>query len=328
MNNPYKLLGVSPTATDEEIKRAYRDKCRENHPDHGGSTELMAELNLAYKKIDTAEHRAAYDAANSFSTTFSMWESVFGKSDVAKNFGNAPAANKKMRNGSDISVKVKIDMETFINGTNFMTVPYEKTNECLMCSGTGIAKQCRCPKCGGIGKVHSIKRSDAATIDRVVQCRTCHGTGAQVLEKCEHCDGTGETIKRSTYSFRYTPFMREMTIVGKGNEGAYGGENGKLLIKFDVTAAENVTIDDAIHYLLYINPEDAVLGAVKDIELGGRLVNITIPATGELNGEVIIDNIFDSGMQLKVSYRPMDEDVNDENIISSYKTLRENRKRI
>ena len=325
--NPYKLLGVSPLASDEEIKKAYRAKSMECHPDHGGSTDQMAELNAAYKKIDTPEHRKMFDQANSFSTTFNMWETIFGESNVAKNFGEAPTVNKKAKNGTDITVNVNIPLETFIFGSNFMTVSYKKVNECLMCSGTGIAKKCKCAKCGGVGKVHTIKQTDIAKIDRVVQCRICKGTGEQVLAKCDPCEGTGEMVKDASYSFRFKPGTTEMEIVGKGNEGMYDGENGSLILHFSIECPDGISFsDNKLHYRVLVHPEDVVLGAVIDAEICGRMLNLSIPATGVHAGDFTIANLFGSGIEMVVHYDMLPEDISNELVISAYKTLRSTRK--
>lgn len=299
MINVYRILNVPATATDAEIKAAYKKLSRELHPDHGGDPEAMARLNEAYNLINTTEKRKKYDSANAFGTSFRQWETIFGKSDVAKNFGNAPSSEAPGVRGSDIKLNVNIPLKSFFSGERFMSVKYEKRLECLECSGTGIHSKHKCPVCGGTGKVRKVTLDCR---DQVMKCTSCDGTGEVVKERCEACSGEGYSVKQCTHSFTYAPKMLKMCVTGKGNEGSCGGENGNLDIAF-IPGDDGVSYHDQAFWMeMGIHPEDFLLGVTVDFDFGGKMVVYHLEPQLTFDAKVAIPNVCGTEMPLNLHF--------------------------
>ena len=256
----YDILGVSITDSDEDIRKAYLKLCRENHPDKGGSSERMAEITKAYAQIDTPEKRKEYNTRNAWVYEFNLFSSVLGRPTVAQNFGKKPIERKAV-NGTDIELHVKIPFSVFLGGYPGMMVEYDRDKVCLECDGTGAKQAARCSHCGGSGRVRNEHTR------RLNKCSVCDGTGIKISEKCPMCDG-GKVRKHVKTMIDYRPGMLEAELVGKGNSGMHGGQNGKLFVRFQVDFPEWFR-DEGGKYVIdgpEIWPEDLVLG--KWVEVG------------------------------------------------------------
>jgi molecular chaperone DnaJ len=302
MKDAYAVIGVPRKATDEEILAAYKKRARELHPDHGGSPEQMAELNEAYARIKTPELRRKYDASHSFSSTMATWSAAMGKSDVARNFGNAPEwSDPRKTDGTDVPVNVEIPMETFVKGTPLMTVSYTVEHECLECSGTGGDHLETCPECHGERKVRTVTNEG----DRVLTCRRCTGTGMVPVGKCAVCGGTGHTSKQVSHSFHYRKGTMDMTVKGKGNGGVHGGANGDLLMEFHPKATDHLSFDgDRFRYVHRIPVEGFILGQAVEIEYPGPLMVKTVPAGKEYGYRETVDDFMGLGYPCDFVFLP------------------------
>jgi len=233
MLNPYTILGVTRSMGDDEIKKAYRALAIKYHPDHYESDDAtlkMAEINEAYNKIKTKELRDKYDKEMSFCSDFGLWSTLFGKSNIAKDFGKNPVDKKLQKNGKNITKTVVVPEEQ-LNNPSKITLKYKRNTSCYYCSGTGSTKYRSCTKCGGTGKVRTIIRDDNTLKDKILTCSVCNGSRLESIETCNHCNGKGVEEKEITIAFNHNGKDREYTVIGKGHSGINNGTNGNLIIK-------------------------------------------------------------------------------------------------
>lgn len=326
MQDVYAILGVSRTATDEELHKAYKRKAREMHPDHGGNLDAMAMLNEAYSMVKTPELRKKYDSSHSFSTTMATWSAAMGKSTVARDFGKKPVhSDPRMKSGTDIQVSVEVSMEAFINGASVMTVEYEVENECLECSGTGGTSLEICQACGGKGKTREIS---PMLVDSVVMCTKCHGVGRVPVGKCSVCGGTGRSKKKTKHTFRYKRGTLAMIVVGKGNGGLYGGPNGRLLLAFHPKETDKLSFDgEKFIYEDTIPVEDFILGTHVEMVYPGPMCMIPVNGGNKYDFTYICENLANTGYQCLIKLRPAVEP-DPEKVAEPLKQMREMRKDI
>lgn len=329
MIDVYGILGVEPTATDDEIHRAYKELARKHHPDKGGDPKVMEEITEAYAQVKTPELRRKYEIernGNEFTVKFKWMEKVFGASHVAENFGNAPSDDRCGERGEDISVNANVPLEDFIFGKYGVEVTYSKVSECLMCSGLGGAKTVNCPRCGATGKIVFRKKEK--------ECPKCKGRGNVVEGECPVCQGAGSTTKECTYSFDLTPGLTHTTAVGKGNEGKSGGPNGDLLIEVnplpDETRGMEAFLSNEgfpfINITRRVHPEDFILGTSLDFDIYGRLLVVDVPPdTLDFSYCYPVENLFNTGLKALVNVELAPEDPG-EWLKDAYSALRTARK--
>ncbi len=230
MDNAYAVLEVSVTASDAEIKAAFRRLARKWHPDkNGGDQEKMTRLNDAFKLIGTPEARHKYDTDNAWVREFDVLSDVFGRPDVARNFEKAPEKNSRAVRGADVTVTVPVDIVEFCSH-RMADVPYDRKNTCPMCGGSGRKSMIKCSACKGLGKVRSI---DSSSSDVIMKCRRCKGTGFVPGKKCSACGGTGTVKSKKSVRIPVPAYSPSVVKVGLGDGGAFGGENGNLTVVFE-----------------------------------------------------------------------------------------------
>lgn len=289
--NPYTVLGVKTSASAEEIKKAFRKLCRDNHPDKGGTEDMMAELNEAYAILSDPEKRKDFDRKHSWSNEFNLYASVLGRPTVAQNFGKKPVSRTAV-NGADIHLKVNIPLSVYLNGCHSMPVQFERVSICLECDGTGAKRAVKCGNCAGIGKARD------PNTHRLRKCPKCGGTGINVLEKCPCCNG-GERRRMVNLDLVYLPGMTETKVTGKGNSGRYGGCNGNLLVRFNPALPEGCFIDGNVLVVEgpEIYPEDLILGKWIDLQLGDTKLRTHIPPNSPSSD---VETLAASGLKMRV----------------------------
>jgi molecular chaperone DnaJ len=253
----YEVLGVPRTASAEEIKKGYRVKAKELHPDRNadnpGAEAQFKEVNEAYDVLKDADRKAAYDrfghaafdgsmggggrgpggraGQGDFSSSFSdVFEDIFGDFMGARG-GRGPRAQR----GSDLRYNLRISLEEAYRGLQkAITVP--SSIACEVCSGTGAeggAEPVSCPTCAGMGKVRA--QQGFFTIERT--CPTCSGSGRIVKNPCKACQGAGRTEKERQLSVNIPVGVETGTRIrlgGEGEAGLRGGPAGDLYIFIEV----------------------------------------------------------------------------------------------
>ena len=244
----YEVLGVSKNATDDEIKRAYRKKAKECHPDlhpdDKGAVERFKELNEANEVLSDPDKRARYDqfgfedpmagmggAENPFSGGFG-----FGMGDIFDQLFNGGMGTRTSRNqgpvqGNDLRYELKITFEEAAKGCE-KSFEIFRNELCETCKGSGAkpgTSPVTCTSCKGSGQI----RQSSGWMTTVRTCPMCGGSGKTVKDKCTACGGSGRTRKKRTVTVKVPAGIDDgQTIImnGQGEPGQRGGPNGDLYI--------------------------------------------------------------------------------------------------
>lgn len=302
----YEVLGVGKTATADEIKRAFRKKAVEHHPDKGGDDEKFKEINEAYETLKDDGKRKQYDqfghafnGAGSGQNPFSggaggqQYQVDFGDIDLGDIFGSFFGGGQRRsqpNRGNDIETRLSIDFKDAVFGAE-KTIALELDDLCNRCDGTRAepgSKIGQCKTCGGKGQVVQTQRTILGNIQQASICPTCKGAGEVPEKLCTQCSGKGVEHKRREMKIKIPAGVNDnatIRIAGKG-EALAGGPYGDLYlhisvkphprferINFDITSAQN------------INLVQAVLGDEIEVETIDGVVKMKIPA-GTQSGQV------------------------------------------
>lgn len=284
----YSILEVTREVSAEELKRAYRKKAMEVHPDrHGGDKGkelLFKEVNEAYATLSDPQKRAHYDrfGSNDMGDRFGDSQGGFHTnmdfSDIFESFfggGQAGGTRRKAGGieGEDIEIRVKLDFAEALAGLK-KTVSYTRKVVCIECTGTGAKKGTEpkeCSQCRGAGQVRRRTQTIFGIMEQMGICDMCHGTGKIITDKCTKCHGERrETLKTEKEIDIPAGIDDGMTIKvrGEGNDGI-GTKSGDLYITFNIPdSIDGLTREDTnLFYTLEIDPVEAVLGTKKILKL-------------------------------------------------------------
>lgn len=296
----YEVLGVSKTATDAEIKSAFRKLAKKYHPDvskEPDAAEKFKEAQEAYAVLSDASKRQQYDqfghaafeqsyGANGgydfsgfdFSDIFSdLFGSGFG---FGSSFGGRGNSNRA-RKGADRLIRMDLTFDEAAFGTH-KTLNVNIDTKCEECGGLGGKGEKTCSECKGKGVVNKEQSTLFGTFMTRTTCSKCNGTGHTYESKCSKCRGTGRINQNKELDVKIPAGVdtgNRLRLAGKGEAGVNGGPNGDIYIEFHVKKHPLFERDDADIYLtLPITITDAVLGAKVDIPTLFGAVKLTIPA--------------------------------------------------
>lgn len=252
----YEVLGVSKTATDADIKKAFRVLAKKYHPDmHPGDKECeekFKEAQEAYAVLSDPEKRKQYDqfghaafdggagGAGGFDFSGMDMGDIFG--DIFGDFfgGGRRRANDGPMKGQNLRTSVRITFEEAVFGCE-KEIEMVLKDECKTCHGTGAKPGTNpetCPKCGGKGKVVFTQQSFFGTVQNVQSCPDCNGSGKIVREKCSDCRGTGYIASKKKIQVSIPAGIdngQSVRIREKGEPGTNGGPRGDLLVEVVVS---------------------------------------------------------------------------------------------
>lgn len=253
----YEVLGIQKGASDDEIKKAYRQMAKKYHPDlNPGDKEAEArfkEVNEAYEVLSDKQKRARYDQYGQAGVDPNfgaggyqgygfdnididlgdIFSSFFGGGGSRRQNPNAP------RRGSDISASVIISFEEAAHGCK-KQVDVHVISVCDDCRGSGAAKGTfpkTCPTCGGSGQERRQQRTPFGVVQTQTVCSRCRGRGTIIDTPCRTCEGTGHVRKPSVIGINIPAGIDDGQIIsigGKGNAGSNGGPAGDLQISVSV----------------------------------------------------------------------------------------------
>ena len=301
----YEVLGVEKNATADQIKKAYRRKAIEYHPDKNpGNKEAedkFKEAAEAYEVLSNPDKRARYDqfghagmsgaAGNggpfggfsggmSMDDIFSMFGDIFaGHSGFGGGFGGGYSSNQQRRfRGADLRVKVKLNLKEISTGVE-KKFKLKKYVQCSHCHGTGAEGNSgteTCPTCNGTGSVIRNQQTILGTMQTRVTCSTCGGEGKIIKEKCKECSGEGIVYGEEVVTVKIPAGVAEgmqLTMNGKGNAGKHNGIPGDLLILIEEETNKELIRDedDLIYNLLLSFPTAALGGAVEIPTVDGKV---------------------------------------------------------
>ncbi len=298
----YEVLGVSRDASQDEIKKAYRKKALENHPDRNpgdkAAEERFKEAAEAYDVLSDPEKRQRYDrfghegasgasgggfggANMNMDDIFSMFGDIFGGhfGGFSGFGGNAHAGAGAQTHGSDLRVRLKLSLEEINTGVN-KKLKLKKYVACSHCHGSGAAagtKYRTCTRCGGQGVVEERMRSLLGMmVNSRSVCPECGGTGKVITEKCRECRGEGVILSEETIEVRIPAGVAEgmqVKISGGGNAARRGGIPGDLQVVIE-ELPHNVFVregNDLLYNLRLSFPDAALGGSVEIPTLDGKV---------------------------------------------------------
>ena len=279
----YEVLGVSKTASDDEIKKAFRTLAKKYHPDmHPGDKECeekFKEAQEAYAVLSDAEKRKQYDqfghaafdgtggGAGGFDFSGMDMGDIFG--DLFGDFfggGSRRRTNDGPMKGSNLRTSVRITFEEAIFGCE-KEIEMVLKDECHTCHGTGAKPGTTpetCPKCGGKGKVVFTQQSFFGTVQNVQTCPDCGGSGKIIKDKCPDCRGTGYIASKKKIQVSIPAGIdngQSVRIREKGEPGINGGPRGDLLVEVVVSRHPTLQRQDmSIYSTAQISFAQAALG--------------------------------------------------------------------
>ncbi len=290
----YEVLGVSRTASQEEIKKAFRRLAMQYHPDRNkepGAEERFKEINQAYEVLSDPEKRAAYDrfghagVGNGMGATGFEGFNFGGFGDIFDAFfgGTMTRTRRGPVRGADLRVNLTLSFEEAVFGAE-KQVEVTRNETCTICGGTGAepgSRPERCPTCNGMGEIRRVQQSIFGQFVNVATCERCRGEGRVITQPCRECRGTGRQRRTRTLVVRIPAGVdtgSQIRLSGEGDAGAQGGPPGNLYILIHVQPHPYFKRDeDDILYELRINVAEAALGTEKRVPTVDGEVLLKIP---------------------------------------------------
>ena len=317
--NYYEILGVSKSATQEEIKKAFHKLAHKYHPDKGGDEKKFKEVNEAYQVLSNQQKRAQYDqfgrvfengapnqgADQNFDFSW-MWgnrsqgDTEFDSEDLGNIFeeflgfgGGQRRAKKDFKKGKDIQVDIEIPLENTLKAT-IERVNLSKNITCHRCSGSGAepnSKIKECFSCRGTGQVQQVKKTILGSYTTVTTCPECKGEGNIPEKQCNVCKGEGRTKGQETIEINIPAGIDTNQVIridGKGEAGKRGGKAGNLYARILIKQHPVfIRRGDDLFSQTIISFSQAVLGDEVEIEtLEKTNIILTIPQ-GTESGKVL-----------------------------------------
>ncbi|QQR98842.1 MAG: molecular chaperone DnaJ [Sphingobacteriales bacterium] len=301
----YEILGVSKSASVEEIKKSYRKLAIQFHPDKNpgdkAAEEKFKEAAEAYDILGNPDKRAKYDrfghqafggggggygGGMNMEDIFSQFGDIFGDGNPFESFfggGGRRQERGKGQRGSNLRVKVKLNLSEIAHGAN-KKIKIKKYVTCDTCSGVG-AKDSNsyqtCNTCNGAGAVRKVTQTFLGQMATTSTCPTCNGEGKIITNKCTKCRGEGRVYDEETVSLDIPAGVSDgiqLSMSGKGNAGVRGGYAGDLLIGIEEEPhADLKRVENNVVYNLYLNIADVALGTQADVPTIDGTARIKIP---------------------------------------------------
>ena len=278
----YDILGVSKTASDSEIKKAYRKKAIQYHPDKNpGDSE--AELNFkkaaeAYEVLSDPDKKARYDrfghqafeggqgfgsSGMNMEDIFSQFGDIFG-SAFGGGFEGFGGSGRGTSKGANLRIRVKLTLEEIFNGVDKKV----KVKRKIKADGLNFTN---CIKCGGSGQSVRIANTILGRMQTTTTCPNCNGVGQVIKDRPKGSDSNGMVYSEETVSIKIPPGVEEgmqLKVSGKGNESLGNGIAGDLIVLIEELVHDKFIRDGShLHFDLYVSFSEATLGCSKEVQL-------------------------------------------------------------
>jgi molecular chaperone DnaJ len=285
----YAILGIDKSASAADIKKAYRKKAIEYHPDKNPgdskAEELFKKAAEAYEVLSDPDKRAKYDqyghaafeggfgggGGMNMDDIFSQFGDIFGSAFGGGGFGGFSGfggSGTRRVKGSNLRIRVKLNLEEIAQGVEKKI----KVRRKVMAEGV---KYKNCTTCGGSGQQMKITNTILGRMQSATTCSSCGGVGQLIDSKPDQTDAQGMVVREETVSIQIPAGVEEgmqLKVSGKGNDAPGQGIPGDLIVLVETQEHETLKREgDNLHYDLYISISEAVLGASKEIDtVGGK----------------------------------------------------------
>jgi molecular chaperone DnaJ len=294
----YVLLGVSPSATDDEIKKAYRTLARKYHPDaNPGDAEAEArfkEISVAYETLRDPERRRQYDmfgpegvGAGAGAGGFGAGQ--FGLNDLFDAFFGGDVFGGRTRGpagpapGPDVEAVMDLTLEEVVHGVK-KTLDLRLPVDCDACDGSGCAPGTHaetCPTCGGAGEVREVRRSLLGQIVTAAPCRHCGATGRIIPTPCPTCHGEGRVAGNRELEIDVPAGIehgQRLRLAGRGAAAQRGGPPGDLYVSVRVApGADYERRGDDLYRVVPVAMTQAALGTHLQLETFDGPQDLVVP---------------------------------------------------
>ena len=286
----YEVLGVTKSADEKELKKAYRKLAIKFHPDKNPDNPeaetQFKEAAEAYEVLSDGQKKARYDqfghagmggAASSgghggfgggmsMDDIFENFGDVFGGFGFGGGGGRQRGGGRRVSRGSNIRIKVALTLEEIASGIE-KKVKVTKDNKCSPCDGSGAegsGGHSTCTTCNGSGQVTRVTNTFLGQMQTASTCNTCSGSGSIITNKCKKCNGNGVERSESVIPINIPAGVEDgmqLQVSGMGNMGARGGVAGDLLVVIEEKGHDSFQREGQnLHYDLFVNVADAALG--------------------------------------------------------------------
>ncbi len=301
----YEILGISKSASADEIKKAFRRAAVEHHPDRGGDEAKFKEINEAYEVLKDPEKRKRYDqfgkagvggssgagfgGFNSQNINFDFGDLGFG--DIFNSFFGGQSSSRshdQQQRGRDVETEIEIAFKDAVFGTD-VDINLTLDDICDHCKGKTVEpgyEMKTCPTCHGSGQVVSVSQTIFGNIQQASICPTCHGSGHIPEKICSVCKGKGTQSKKQKIDLKIPAGIDDGAVIRlrEHGEASAGGHKGDLYVNVRVKADKNFTREgDLILSNEHIDMVSAALGTEIDVLTVDGSIRMKIPA-GTQNG--------------------------------------------
>lgn len=308
--NLYEILGVSRTASDDEIKKAFRKLSLELHPDRQGgksdkekkeAEDKFKEVSAAYSILSDPAKKHQYDT---FGTIDGMDTNMDGFDlgellrKMSGGFGNMfggfgdffgshrsrPNTGQQVSKGTSIRMQIQVGIEEILNGRIDRDIKYDIDARCPECQGKGGESKEICNHCHGTGYISKVTQTPFGYMQQEHPCEYCNGTGFEIKNKCKKCKGTGFVRREASVHLNVSNFHdgQQYMFAGKGYESVSSSlPNGDLLLelRFVVDPTKFVIDNSTIYEKIEVPYYDCILGTKLEHKLpNGKKITLNIPA--------------------------------------------------
>jgi molecular chaperone DnaJ len=316
----YEILGVSPNATQEEIKKAYRRLALKYHPDRNPSKEAeekFKEISEAYAVLSDPEKRRQYDLFGhagiegnysyedlfrnvDFSEVFKDlgFDFGFGFDDLFGSlfgFGRRRTERKTPQKGRDLYSRLVIELkDAYYGSTKKLKVGRQVI--CSVCQGRGTKEPDgieTCKNCGGTGQVQHVSGNAFTRFVRITTCPACGGAGSKIVKPCPSCKGEGRIYEQKEIAVHIPAGIEDgsvLRIEGEGEAGFNGGPSGDLYVEVKIKPEKGIERRGADIYISkWISYPKAVLGGKEKIKLFDEEIEFEVPELAPSDSTIRID---------------------------------------
>ena len=309
--NYYEILGVNKTASDDEIKKAYRSLAKKYHPDLNQNSpeaaEKLKEVNEAYEVLSDKTKRSNYDnfgdpngaqgfggSGGGFGGGFGGFEDIFSNMFGGGFFGGGRNRRSMAQDGADIQVKLNLSFVEAAFGVK-KNINLTRSEKCEKCNSSGAkpgTSPRTCSRCQGSGVIQQVQNTIFGQTAVQTTCPECHGKGTIITDKCDECSGSGVVRKNRNIELNVPGGVdagQILTLRGQGEAGINGGDAGDMLIVINVSNHKTLKREGFnIYAEVPITFTESILGTKIDVGGINETISVTIPEFTQTGDKITV----------------------------------------